>query len=88
MRRQFNPYTAAHGILWENSLRHSSFGLGCSRLLHSSGRLILWMIWKNDVLVMRAWQGKGALVSVIINVVLFILWIVFAGILFAASGSY
>ena len=32
--------------------------------------------------------GKGALVSAIINVVLFILWSVFAGTLFAASGSY
>lgn len=31
--------------------------------------------------------GKGALVSVIINVVLFVLWIVFADVLFAISGS-
>lgn len=50
--------------------------------------LILWMIWKNDRLGDAGMAGKGALVSVIINVVLFILWIVFAGILFAASGSY
>mgnify|MGYP000217160981 CR=1 FL=1 len=50
--------------------------------------LILWMIWKNDRPGDAGMAGKGALVSVIINVVLFILWIVFAGILFAASGSY
>ena len=46
------------------------------------------MIWKNDVLVMRAWQARRHWFQLIINVVLFILWIVFAGILFAASGSY
>lgn len=50
--------------------------------------LILWMIRKNDRPGDAGMAGKGALVSVIINVVLFILWIVFAGILFAASGSY
>ena len=50
--------------------------------------LILWMIWKNDRPGDAGMAGKGALVSAIINVVLFILWIVFAGILFAASGSY
>lgn len=50
--------------------------------------LILWMIWKNDRPGDAGMAGKGALVSMIINVVLFILWSVFAGILFAASGSY
>lgn len=50
--------------------------------------LILWMIWKNDRPGDAGMAGKGALVSMIINVVLFILWSVFAGTLFAASGSY
>lgn len=35
--------------------------------------LILWMIWKNDRPGDAGMAGKGALVSVIINVVLFIL---------------
>lgn len=90
MRRQFNPVypqpTASYGRTPSDT---GSFGLGCSRLLHSSGRAcFLWMIWKNDRLGDAGMAGKGALVSAIINVVLFILWIVFAGTLFAASGSY
>lgn len=89
MRRQFNPVypqpTASYGRTPSDT---GSFGLGCSRLLHSSGRA-----YSVDDLEERrpgdaGMAGKGALVSVIINVVLFILWIVFAGILFAASGSY
>lgn len=58
-------------------------------VVDSSGRAcFLWMIWKNDRPGDAGMAGKGALVSAIINVVLFILWIVFAGILFAASGFY
>lgn len=45
------------------------------------------MIWKNDRPGDAGMAGKGALVSAIINVVLFILWIVFADVLSATSGS-
>lgn len=79
---------AADGILREELLRHRPFRLGRPRLPHPLVGLILWMIWKNDRPGDAGVAGEGALVSVIINVVLFILWIVFAGILFAASGSY
>ena len=45
------------------------------------------MIWKNDRPGDAGVAGKGALGSAIVNVVLFILWIVFADVLFATSGS-
>lgn len=79
---------AAHGILWENPSDTGSFGWAVLGFFIPLVGLILWMIWKNDRPGDAGMAGKGALVSVIINVVLFILWIVFAGILFAASGSY
>lgn len=49
--------------------------------------LILWMIWRNDRPGDAGMADEGARGSAVVNVVLFILWIVFADILFAASGS-
>lgn len=89
MRRQFNPVcpqpTASYGRTPSDT---GSFGWAVLGFFIPLVGLILWMIWKNDRPGDAGMAGKGALVSVIINVVLFILWIVFAGILFAASGSY
>ena len=76
--------TASYG---RNPSDTGSFGWAVLGFFIPLVGLILWMIWKNDRPGDAGMAGKGALVSVIINVVLFILWIVFAGILFAASGS-
>lgn len=78
---------AADGILREELLRHRPFRLGRPRLLHPLVGLVLWMIWKNDRPGDAGVAGKGALGSAIVNVVLFILWIVFADVLSATSGS-
>lgn len=77
--------TASYG---RNPSDTGSFGWAVLGFFIPLVGLILWMFWKNDRPGDAGMAGKGALVSVIINVVLFILWIVFAGILFAASGSY
>lgn len=77
--------TASYG---RNPSDTGSFGWAVLGFFIPLVGLILWMIWKNDRPGDAGMAGKGALVSMIINVVLFILWIVFAGILFAASGSY
>ena len=45
------------------------------------------MIWKNDRPGDAGMAGKGALGSAVVNVALSILWIVFADILSATSGS-
>ena len=89
MRRQFNPYTRSprHPMGETHPTQAPSVWAVLGFFIPLVG-LILWMIWKNDRPGDAGMAGKGALVSAIINVVLFILWIVFAGILFAASGSY
>lgn len=49
---------------------HSSFGYACLRFLFPIIGFILFLVWKNEYPLRAKSAGKGALISIIINVLL------------------
>lgn len=80
----YSQPTASYG---RNPSDTGSFGWAVLGFFIPLVGLILWMIWKNDRPGDAGMAGKGALGSAVVNVALSILWIVFADILSATSGS-